>query len=443
MTAYCGTLTFDTPIDREALEENRNWFNRFIGNITVGLDPDNPTYAVFCYSAGRSDEPDWLKSLHKDCSEQEYSDLVAEWLCDELREYLGAAATAHEVRGLADMDAHMREAYKQADLMNSPSARFGMRDNPPSPIFTLGEKAVPVCEKIGSRDEAEPPTLEEAFERLDSLVGLKAAKRQIHDIASIVQNRGAGALPCLHMVLTGNPGTGKTEIARCLADVLAALGVCNPDHIVETDRSGLVAKYVGHTAQLTLEAIKRARGGVLFIDEAYALGCYGSLGSSIDDDGGRHDFGPEAIDTLVKQMEDHRNDPVIIMAGYPDLMEKMLSVNPGLRDRIGFTIHLDDYSADELTSIADKMFTDRGYVLTDDAWHHLTEAIARIERNKDEDFSNARLMRKLVERCIFKQNVRTCGFEIEECDVEGALADGDFTERVDGRSRRAPIGFVA
>ncbi|MBR2789129.1 MAG: AAA family ATPase [Eggerthellaceae bacterium] len=441
MNAYCGTLTFDSPINRDDLVENRNWFIRFVCNITIGMDPDDPTRAVFCVPAGRVQEPDWLETLKKDCRNGEYAELLGDWLCDQLKEYLGAAATAREVRGLSDMDLDMREAYKVADALSSMGTRFGPREDAPSPVFTLGDFAA--AKPAAAEPERHASTLEGALGRLDRLIGMDAAKRQVHDIAAIVQNRGADALPCLHTVLTGNPGTGKTELARCLADVLAALGVCAPGKLVETDRSGLVAKYVGHTAQQTLAAINKAKGGVLFIDEAYALGACGSLGAALDDENRRNDFGPEAIDTIVKQMEDCRNNPIIIMAGYPDLMEKMLSVNPGLRDRVGFTIHLDDYSAEELSRIAAKMFEDRGYVLTDEAWGRLCAAVADIERNKDRDFANARLMRKLAERCIFKQNVRTGGYEVDVCDVDAALVDGDFAERVNGRIRRAPIGFVA
>ena len=442
MNNYCGTLTFDAPIDRDALKESRAWFTRFVGNVAIGLDPGDTTRAVFCFSAGPASEPDWLKSLRKDCRDDEYSELMADWLCERLTEYLGAAATAREVRGLSDMDMDMREAYKVAETLNSMSSRFGPREDAPTPVFVLGEFASP--KPAPKEPERRTPTLEEALDRLDRLIGMDAAKRQVHDIVAIVQNRGKDALPCLHTVLTGNPGTGKTELARCLADVLAALGVCKPGNLVETDRSGLVAKYVGHTAQRTLEVLNSARDGVLFIDEAYALGACGTLGASLDDDEGRrHDFGPEAIDTIVKQMEDFRNNPVIIMAGYPDLMDKMLSVNPGLRDRVGFTIHLDDYSADELSRIAAKMFEDRGYVLTDEAWERVCAAVAEIERNKDHDFANARLMRKLAERCIFKQNVRTGGYEVEACDVDAAFADGDFAARVSARPTRSPIGFVA
>ena len=260
-------------------------------------------------------------------------------------------------------------------------------------------------------------------------------------------------------------GHGLVEVARALKDHADAFAVSRLTEALELRAHGVTLPVVllegfynpedlpliSHHSFLTavhdlrqVEMLEKARGGVLFIDEAYALGVAGDLGSDLDDSGTRRDFGPEAIDTLVKEMEDHRNDPIVIMAGYPVLMDRMLSVNPGLKDRVGFTIRMEDYSADELGRIALKMLEDRGYVLTDGAWERLQDAAAQLEGAKGKDFANARLMRKLVERCIFKQNVRTAGYEIELCDVEAALADGDFAEKLDGaREERSPIGFVA
>ena len=195
----------------------------------------------------------------------------------------------------------------------------------------------------------------------------------------------------LHMVFTGNPGTGKTMIARIMARIYRSLGVLSKGHLVEVDRSGLVAGYVGQTATKTSAVIEKALGGVLFIDEAYALN-----GKS------ENDFGQEAIDTLLKAMEDHREDLVVIVAGYDGLMEKFIHSNPGLESRFNRYLHFDDYSIDEMAAILDLNLKKGQYKLTEDGREAARQYISDANTSSI-SFGNARGVRNVFERLLVAQ----------------------------------------
>lgn len=237
--------------------------------------------------------------------------------------------------------------------------------------------------------------------RLDALVGLTSVKRQVREICAWVEIQGRRAAMglavephTLHMVFRGAPGTGKTTVARILGDLFRELGALPKGHLVEVERADLVGEYIGHTAQKTREVVRRALGGVLFIDEAYALAR-----------GGSKDFGKEAIDTLVKVMEDKKSDFLLILAGYPREMAGFLDANPGLLSR--FAIHLDfpDYRAEELAAIARLMLRERQYRLAPDAEEQLVRYLDR-RAAWHENAGNARLVRNLVERAMRRQAVR-------------------------------------
>ncbi len=246
-------------------------------------------------------------------------------------------------------------------------------------------------------DEGAPRPLEELLAELDALVGLdevKADVRRLTSLLRIQQLREERGLPTLetshHLVFTGNPGTGKTTVARLLSQILRALGIVSKGHLVETDRSHLVAGYVGQTAERTRTIMESALGGTLLIDEAYALAR-----------GGENDFGREAIDTIVKFMEDHRDDLAVIAAGYPDEMATLIDANPGLRSRFTRTIHFPDYTTAELVSIFQRMNEANRYRL-DEAGTAALEAVIEAEP-RTRGFGNARFVRNLFEAAVSRQ----------------------------------------
>jgi SpoVK/Ycf46/Vps4 family AAA+-type ATPase len=237
---------------------------------------------------------------------------------------------------------------------------------------------------------------------LDRLVGLDTVKEQVQGLLAFLQvqaQRKAHGLPEVatsqHLVFLGNPGTGKTTVARLLAEMYRSVGLLQKGHLVEVDRSGLVAQYVGATAIKTDRVIRRALDGVLFIDEAYALAPEGD---------GRVDFGPEAIEVLLKRMEDHRHRLVVIVAGYPRLMESFLLSNPGLRSRFAREIRFPDYSIDELEAIFANTAAEHEYALAPGTAEALRRVLAGFRRGGDS--GNARFVRTLFEQALNRQALR-------------------------------------
>ena len=247
--------------------------------------------------------------------------------------------------------------------------------------------------------------LEELLEELDALVGLEAVKTEVRLVANLlkVQNlRRERGLPVVessrHLVFTGNPGTGKTTVARLLAQIYRTLGALEKGQLVETDRSGLVAGYVGQTAIKVKEVFESSLGGMLLIDEAYALAR-----------GNENDFGREAIDTLVKLMEDHRDEVAVVAAGYPEEMHIFVESNPGLRSRFPKTIHFPDYTTEELVAIFKSMSEKNGYKVPDASAERLASLLDALPRDKG--FGNARLARNMFEAALAHHATRVVEIE--------------------------------
>jgi stage V sporulation protein K len=265
---------------------------------------------------------------------------------------------------------------------------------------TVGDTSAQQTQEQVKEIADEPPrTLEDLLEELNSLIGLERVKNEVKQLVNYLKvqqlrrTKGMSTLPISrHIVFYGNPGTGKTTVARLLAQIYKTLEILTKGHLLETDRAGLVAGYVGQTALKVKEVVNKALGGILFIDEAYSL-----------NSGGERDFGQEAIETLLKMMEDHRHDLVVVVAGYTMKMDEFLSSNPGLRSRFNKFIYFEDYTAEQLKEIFKSFCKKADFKLTPDAEEKLLNVFQLLTTFRDESFGNARLARNLFEATISNQ----------------------------------------
>src|SRR6187455_2586322 len=271
-----------------------------------------------------------------------------------------------------------------------------------SNMTTDSEELIPSDNTVDLDAEFRASNINEVLDKLDrELIGLKPVKTRIRETAALLLvdrvrkklNMTAGA-PSLHMCFTGNPGTGKTTVALRMSEILHRLGYVREGHLVSVTRDDLVGQYVGHTAPKTKEVVKRAMGGVLFIDEAYYL--YRPQNE--------RDYGQEAIEMLLQQMEDHRDDLVVILAGYKDRMQQFFRSNPGLSSRIAHHIDFPDYTSAELLEIGQLMLKEMQYALSREAEAVLREYIEL--RQTQPNFSNARSIRNALDRARLRQATR-------------------------------------
>lgn len=307
---------------------------------------------------------------------------------------------------VAKADGQVNETEEKwlADIMKSKNSNIGNGSN------------------VRTTTNQEQDTVESPYDTLEDLIGLSSVKEEITKLANFIkiqQVRGSKGLKTpdisYHCVFTGNPGTGKTTVARIMASIYKDLGILKKGHLVETDRSGLVAEYVGQTAVKTNKIIDSALDGVLFIDEAYSLV-----------QGAKEDFGQEAISTLLKRMEDDRNRLVVILAGYGSEMKTFIDSNPGLQSRFNRYIHFPDYTADELKHIFLLNAKKNQYTLDEKALLVLEKMMSYAVEHKDKNFGNARFVRNIFEESIQNQAMRLSSQPTITEEVLSKLEAGDL-----------------
>lgn len=293
--------------------------------------------------------------------------------------------------------------------------------HPEQPTVAQPEAA---AEAVPEEEAVEPPEpVEDLLAQLDALCGLDEIKKEVRSLINLVKVRklreehGLSVPPMsLHLVFLGNPGTGKTTVARLLAKLYHSIGVLSKGQLVETDRSGLVAGYVGQTALKAQDVVSKAIGGVLFIDEAYAL----------TNKEGTTDFGQEAVEVLLKNMEDHRDDLIVIVAGYTNLMQQFIHSNPGLESRFNKYFYFEDYNAQQLVSILESNCKKNCYELSEDAKEKASKMLAEAYENRDVNFGNARDVRNLFEKLVARQSDRVAGMENPSTEDLMLLTGADF-----------------
>ena len=376
---------------------------------TVKLDAFDASSAAAYVSAQRQNFMERVQGQLK--LDIRLDDAVSDWIVKNYDKSAGADAINSLFN---DFYVVLSEYVLHNDVDLSRPVPVGLVDDKPCAQF--GDQKVSLLRSRTSQEEIDAVNAE-----LDEIVGLKPIKDYIHSLQSHIalnQLRRAQGLKAAevsrHMIFTGNPGTGKTTIARLLARYMKAIGALSQGQLVEVTRADLVAQYVGQTAPLTMNVIKSALGGVLFIDEAYSL--YRGSNDS---------FGLEAIDTIVKAMEDYRGDLIVILAGYKREMKEFLDANSGLKSRFPNQIDFPDYTGEELLQIADLQAKGKGYVIADDARKPLLDYFTEVQSTRAEEAGNGRFARNTIEEAILHQAERVMKDPGQKLD-ELRLSDFDL-----------------
>ncbi len=407
-------------IDEAYMLAESSYGKEAIATLLKRMEDDRDKLIVIM--AGYTDEMRELIDLNPGLKSRinryiEFPDYTNQELCDILRMQVRKNQYALAPELDEQLEKHMKAWTKHRDrqfgnarfvrnLFEKAVERQALRLANATTNLTAEELAMLTPEDLGigvDEDAASRPNLEEALAELDVLIGMQPVKNEVHklaDFCKINQEREAAGLPTTelsyHCIFIGNPGTGKTTVARIIGKIYHALGILKKGHLIETDRAGLVAEYVGQTAIKTNKLIDSALDGVLFIDEAYTLA------------GSENDYGHEAIATLLKRMEDDRARLVVILAGYPGDMKRFLDSNPGLTSRFSRQIQFPDYSAKELAELY-RFYAKRAkYQLSPELDKYLDSAIANADsvKNRDKNFGNARWARNLFERSLERQAIR-------------------------------------
>jgi Holliday junction resolvasome RuvABC ATP-dependent DNA helicase subunit len=342
---------------------------------------------------------------------------------DEVQEhpedFASLAALRDQVLGTTASDAWIAATKSVADCVSAVRTHLLPVDAPPSIRAAYDEAASALVAEVRSGGQA--ASLDELLTELTNLTGIDSVKAEIANLVNLVRVQSMREQHGLktgsssrHLVFTGNPGTGKTTVARLVARLYQALGVLPTGQLVEASRTDLVAGYIGQTAIKTAEVFERARGGMLFIDEAYSL----SRASG-------EDYGREAIDTLVKLMEDHRGDTAVIVAGYPEEMAQFIASNPGLSSRFTKVVHFPDYSDDELSEILIQMASEQDYKVDEETVAGIRKLLSNHPR--DRGFGNGRLVRQMLEDAVARQAGRLVRMENPSVDALHTLIAEDFT----------------